>query len=405
MATPTSRVCNVKVTGPLAPFADAYLQELKECGYASLTVGGKLRQLERLSRWLEVRGVTAGSLTRAMLDEFAAEQRALGYVAYCRRPGLIALFDVLRGLGVLEHEPEPPGSRAEELLASFGRYLLSERGLGARTAEAYVAYARRFLEGLGDDPVLAGLTAGEVTQAVLRESERVSAGSAQYFVAALRSFLRFCLIEGLLGSDLSQAALTVGGRRRDSLPKRIGRSDAKALLSSCDRRQVVGRRDLAVILMLLRLGLRAFEVAQLRLDEINWRAGEILIRGKGGRCDGMPVPVDVGEAIASYLDRGRPPSDRREVFLRARAPIGPLQASGISTIVRRACRRAGIQPVGAHRLRHTAACEMIASGVPLGQIGQVLRHRSSASTAIYARVDLERLRQLARPWPVQEGPR
>jgi len=405
MATPTNRVCSVKVLGPLAPFADAYRQELKDRGYAPLAAAEKLRQLARLSCWLEERRLTARSLTCALLDEFVAEQRALGRVAYCRRPGLIALFDVLRGLGVLEPEPGTCGSRAEELLASFGRYLLSERGLAACTAEAYVAYARRFLEGLGGDAVLAGLTAGEVTHSVLRESERVSGGSAQYFVAALRSFLRFCLIEGLVQSDLSQAALTVGGRRRGSLPKRIGRSDAKALLSSCDRRQVVGRRDFAVILMLLRLGLRRGDVAGLRLDDIDWRAGELVIRGKGARQDVLPLPVDVGEAIASYLERGRSSSDRREVFLRARAPIGPLEASGVSTIVRRACRRAGIQPVGAHRLRHTAACEMVASGVPLGQIGQVLRHRSLASTAIYARVDLERLRQLTQPWPVPEGRR
>jgi len=405
MTGSTSSVCKVTVTGPLVPFADAYQQELKGRGYAPSTIGVKLGQLARLSCWLEVRCLTAGSLTRVVVDEFVAEQRALGDVAFGRRPGLSALVDVLRGLGVLEHEPEPPGSRAEEPLASFERYLLSERGLAVRTVEAYVAYAGRFLEGLGGDGVVAGLTAGEVTQAVLRESERVSVSSAQYFVAALRSFLRFCLIGGLLQSDLSPAALTVGGRRGSLLPKRIGRADAKALLWSCDRREAVGRRDYAVIVMLLRLGLRASEVAVLRLDEIDWRAGKIVVSGKGGRSDEVPLPTEVGEAIVAYLERGRPSADRREVFLRARAPIGPLEASGISTIVRRACRRAGIGPVGAHRLRHTAACEMVASGVPFGQIGQVLRHRRSASTAIYARVDLERLRQLAQPWPVQEDRR
>jgi integrase len=151
--------------------------------------------------------------------------------------------------------------------------------------------------------------------------------------------------------------------------------------------------------VLLRLGLRASEVARLALDDINWRAGEIVVHGKGGRQDSLPIPWDVGEAIAGYLQRGRPASGRREVFLRALAPAGPLGRGGVSWIVRRACQRAGVPEVGAHRLRHTAAGQMVAAGVPLPEIGQVLRHRSAASTAVYARVDLGALRVLAQPWP------
>jgi integrase/recombinase XerD len=170
-------------------------------------------------------------------------------------------------------------------------------------------------------------------------------------------------------------------------------------LSSCDRRRAIGRRDYAVIVLLLRLGLRAGEVAALTLDDIGWRAGEIVIHGKCGREGRLPLPVEVGEAIAGYLQRGRPTTTRREVFVSAIAPIGALGRGAVSLIVRRACVRAGVPPVGAHRLRHTLACQMVDAGVPLPEIGQVLRHRSAVTTAIYARVDVDGLRTLAQPWP------
>jgi integrase/recombinase XerD len=285
------------------------------------------------------------------------------------------------------------------LLGSFERYLLVEQGLAAGTVGGYVTHARRFLDGL-PSAGLVGLTAGEVTGAVLcKAASGVSVSATQFFVSGVRSFLRFCFIEGLVEADLSQAALAVTGRRRSSLPRGISRTDAAAMLGGCDRRRALGRRDHAVIIVLLRLGLRAREVAGLTLDDLDWRAGELVVRGKGGRQDRLPLPADVGEAIASYLQHGRPASDRREVFLRARAPYEPIASGTVSSTVRRACRRAGIAEVGAHRLRHTTACEMVQAHVPLERIGQVLRHRSLQSTAIYARVDLDQLRLLAQPWP------
>ena len=161
----------------------------------------------------------------------------------------------------------------------------------------------------------------------------------------------------------------------------------------------MGRRDYAIILSLLRLGLRRGELAAVTLDDLDWRAGEVVIHGKGGRTDRLPLPADVGASIAGYLSRGRPPSRQRELFLRARAPFTSIDAATVSSTVRRACRRAGIASIGAHRLRHTMACQMVEAGVPLVQIGQVLRHQSLQSTGIYARVDVERLRELALPWP------
>ncbi|MGH3799128.1 MAG: site-specific integrase [Pseudonocardiaceae bacterium] len=405
MARSTSRVSSVLMTGPLVPFADAYRLELRVRGYTPLTTVNLLRQVARLSRWLEAGGLVVAELSGVRIDAFLAFQRAGGrHRAGWSRPGLLCLLEVLRRMGVAPVDvPTRVFSPTEALLASFERHLLAERALAVGTARAYVGHARRFLDGLTSSDGLAGLTAGEVTAAVLRESVAVSVSATQFFVAGLRSFLRFCLMEGLVGADLSQAALPVTGRRRSSLPRGITKADAVALVDRCDRRSAVGRRDYAVIVTLLRLGLRAREVAGLSLDDIDWRAGELVVPGKGGRQDRLPLPAQVGEAIASYLRRGRPRSDSRAVFLAARAPFGPIAPGTVSSTVRRACRRAGIAEVGAHRLRHTVACEMVSAGVPLVQIAQVLRHHRLQTTAIYARVDLDRLRDLAAPWPGDES--
>jgi site-specific recombinase XerD len=393
------------MTGPLAAFVDVYAAELRQRGYTPLTAVNQRRQVGRLSRWLEAGGLSAVDLDGERVEEFLAWQRAgERHRGGWLRPGLLCLLDVLRGLGVLAAEPSAQSSPTELLLASFERYLLTERGLATGTARGYARHARRFLDGVAAGGRIAALTAGDVTAAVLREAASgVSVSATQYFVSGLRAFLRFCFVEGLVDADLSQAALVAGGRRRSSLPKAISSADAEALLASCDRRRALGRRDYAVIIALLRLGLRRGEVARLTLDDIDWRAGELVVRGKGGRADRLPLPADVGEAIASYLRRGRPASDRRELFLRARAPFEPIAPGTVSSTVRRACRRAGIAEIGSHRLRHTTACEMVSAHVPLRQIGQVLRHRSLQSTAIYARVDLDQLRLLAAPWPGSAG--
>ncbi len=402
MAGARSRVSRVLMTGPLAPFAEAYGLELKKRGYTRLTTVNELRQVARLSRWLETRGLDVAELSDVRVDEFLALQRTVGRSrSQWSRPGLLCLLDVLRGLGVLAAEEQAqPTTPTEVLLASFERYLLAERGLAVGTVRGYVSHARRFLDGRSPrGRALTDLTAGEVTETILRESAAVSVSTTQFFVSGLRAFLRYCSIQGLVGIDLSQAALPVTGRRRSTLPKGISKADVDALLDSCDRRSALGRRDYAMISTMLGLGLRASEVAGLRFDDFDWRAGEVVVRGKGAREDRLPLPAAVGRAIAIYLQRGRPPSDRRELFLRARAPFDPVAVRTVSSTVRRACRRAGIPEVGSHRLRHTVACQMVSAHVPLTQIAQVLRHQSLQSTAVYARVDLDQLRLLAAPWP------
>ena len=396
-----SRVSNVLVRGPLAPFAEAYRRALLERCYTPLSTVNLQRQVAHLSSWLDGQGIAAGHFDGASIEAYLAFERSSGRDPSClSRPGLVCLLDLLRDLGVVSVAVQPALSPSEELIEAFGRYLVSERGLAAGTVVNYVEGARRFVAGRGAGE-LRGVTSAEVTAAVLAKSTVVSVSATQNYVASLRAFLRFCFVEGFVDCDISQAALAITGRRRSGLPRGIAKSDADALLASCDRRTPIGRRDYALIIILLRLGLRRGEVARLKLGDIDWRAGELVVAGKGGRLDRLPLPGDVGEAIAAYLKRGRPLSAHREVFLRAKAPFAPIATGTVASTVRRACRRAGVAEVGSHRLRHTAACEMVAAQVPLPQIAQVLRHRSLQSTAIYARVDLDRLRELAQPWPGQ----
>jgi integrase/recombinase XerD len=399
MSRPASRVARVVVTGPLAPFAPMLKAGLQDTGYTPQSTVVVVRLMAHLSRWLNASGLGAADLTRGQVERYVEARRAEGRTSGLSPRSLDPILEMLTDVGALTpEEPAGPVSEEERLLAAFGRHLLCERALTGSTAAAYVAYARRFLAGRAGRG-LDGVTAADVTGAVLAEAGAVSASSAQYFVVALRAFLRFCFLDGLVEADLAGAALAVTGRRRFPLPRGISRADAIALLAACDRRRHTGRRDYAVLMLLLRLGLRASEAAALTLEDIDWRAGEITVHGKGRRDERLPLPDDVGVAIAGYLTRGRPVTGRREVFLRAVAPAGPLSRGGISFIVRRACRRAGVAEVGAHRLRHTAACQMAAAGAPLTEIGQVLRHRSLDSTANYARVGVAELRKLARPWP------
>ena len=399
MGRPVSKVTRAPVTGPLASFVPALGARLRASGYTPLSTVNVMRLMAHLSRWLSANGLGAADLTRGQVERYMAARRAEGRTSGLSPRSLDPILGMLTDAGALTpEEPAGPVSEEERLLAAFERHLLCERALTGSTAAAYVAYARRFLAGRAGRR-LDGVTAADVTGAVLAEAEAVSASSAQYFVMALRAFLRFCFLDGLVEADLAGAALAVTGRRRFPLPRGISRADARALLAACDRRRRTGRRDYAVLMLLLRLGLRASEAAALTLEDIDWRTGEITVHGKGRRDERLPLPADVGEAIAGYLTRGRPVTGRREVFLRAVAPAGPLSRGGISFIVRRACRRAGVAEVGAHRLRHTAACEMAAAGAPLTEIGQVLRHQSLDSTANYARVGVAELRKLARPWP------
>src|SRR6266566_2599456 len=400
MGKPKSRVCNAFVPGPLEQYAPGFRSWLLGKGYTPLTTVPQLQLMAHVSRWLEREGLTAASLTRQEAGRFLAARHAAGTRWPKSLAGLRSLLDYLGGLGILPPEPpEPPRDAASALIAEFTEYLRCERGLAPMTVGAYSSRAARFLARYapGGDPAV--ITPGDVSAAVVAEASSLSASGGQYFACSLRAFLRYCHVRGLIDADVSAAALGVTGRRATMLPRGLEPGQVEALLAACDRDEPVGRRDYAVILLLARLGLRAGEAARLRLDDISWRAGEIGIRGKGGQYDVLPLPADVGAAIADWLRSGRPAVAFREVFTTVLAPTRPVTREAVGCIVRRTAVRAGLPAFGAHRLRHTAACAMVGARVPLAGIGQVLRHRSLTVTAGYARVDLARLRPLARPWP------
>jgi len=219
-------------------------------------------------------------------------------------------------------------------------------------------------------------------------------------VTGLRSFLRFLHVQGLIAAPLAQA-IPAYSTQREALPRALSADDLTRLLASCDRQGAAGRRDYAVLVVLSRLGLRANQVAGLRLDDIDWHHGEVVVHnGKGRREDRLPLPSDVGEALVDYLQRGRPEgAATRTVFVRLFAPLVGLSPGGVTWVAYNACARADLPQVGAHRLRHTTASAILRAGGSLTEVGQVLSHRRAATTAIYAKVDHASLTGLARPWP------
>jgi integrase/recombinase XerD len=400
MGKPKSRVSQAFVPGPLEQYAPGFRTWLLDKGYTPLGTVPKLQLMAHVSRWLEREGLTASGLTEQEAGRFLAARHAAGTRWPKSLAGLRPLLDYLGGLGVLPPEPAaPPPDAAAVLIAEFTEYLRSERGLAPMTVAAYSSKAARFLARYAPDGDPAVIMPGDVSAAVVAEASGKSASAGQYFACSLRSFLRYCHVRGLTGADVSAAALSVTGRRTTMLPRGLEPGQVEALLASCDRDEPSGRRDYAVILLLARLGLRAGEAARLRLDDIGWRRAEIGIRGKGGQYDVLPLPADVGAAVVDWLRDGRPAVGFREVFTTVIAPTGPVTRETVCLIVRRAAVRAGMSEFGAHRLRHNAACTMVAAKVPLAGIAQALRHRDQVVTWGYARAGIDRLRPLARPWP------
>jgi len=285
----------------------------------------------------------------------------------------------------------------QALIEHYRDWLVAERGLAIGTIRGYLPAARLFLsECSGRDLRL--LTLGEVNSFVVRECRQRNTGSAKNLVKALRSLLRYLYLEGLTDRQLAPAVPTPAGWQ-DNLPRGLGANELTALLTEDGGTGALGRRDHAIVLMLARLGLRAGEVAALGLDDVDWRAGEIVVRGKGNRLERLPLPVDVGESLVDYLREGRPPTACRTLFVRTKAPVTSLSSGAVSHIVRRACARAGIASVGAHRLRHSVATQMLRGGASLDEVGQVLRDRSAQVVTLYAKVDFVQLRTLALAWP------
>ena len=395
----------VRVAGPLEPFAAGFGSELLRQGYTAQPAAQQLRLMAHVSRWLRTDGRQVGALDAVTAEAFAVSRRAAGYSNHLTVNALVPLLAYLRGLGVVA-EPGVlvAGGPVDVALGRYREYLLVERGLSVITARVYVDAVRPFLTGRvssdGKRVQLRDLRAGHVTAFVVGRCPEQSRAAAKQTTTALRSLLAYLHVAGEIDRSLAGAVPSVAGWRLTGLPKGLEPDEVQALLASCDRDTAAGRRAFAILTMLVRLGMRAGEVAALRLDDVNWRAGEIMVRGKGDRCERLPLPADVGEAMSAYLpDRPLVGVQERALFLRVKAPQGPLTSIAVSDVVAAAARRAGIGTVGSHRLRHTVAVEMLRAGASLPEIGQVLRHSHMSTTAIYAKNDREALREIARPWP------
>ena len=292
------------------------------------------------------------------------------------------------------------------MVAGFERFLQRERGLAAGSIRSYCTSAHGFLvHRFGTEPVdLGAIRATDILGFVHRRARQIRPRSLKLVITALRSFLRYATFRGEIDAALINSAPALGvWTTTPALPKAISVEHARSAIDSCDLSTAVGRRDRAVLLLLARLGLRGGEVIALLLDDIDWGASRLRVRGKNGHERLMPLPIDVGEAIAGYLQHGRPASADRHVFLRSRAPVRALMhgSDGVGSIVRNALKRAGVDAPhkGAHQFRHALTVRMLEGGASLPEIGELLRHRSPLSTSIYAKVDIAALRSLALPWP------
>jgi len=397
------KVLRSLVWGPLEPHVIGFAEELGRQGYSRTSAAQHVCFIAHLDRWMRAEGVGVDGLSGPVIERYLVQRRAAGYVEYRSVKALRPLLDYLAPLGVLPAAEEVPPGPVEELLGRYRDYLVGERGLTPGTARGYVDFVRPFVVTRlrGEVLDLVGLTAAEVVGFVRSACPGRAVGSAKLIVCALRSLLGWLYVTGQVPTSLASAVPSVAGWRLSGLPKGLEPGQLRRLLAACDRRTRTGRRDYAMVLLLSRLGLRAGEVARLGLDDIDWRRGEITVRGKGNRVERLPLPADVGAAIAAYLRRGRPATaEGRSVFVRVHAPHRALTTGGVTMVVFDAAQRAGLPKLHAHRLRHTAAAAMLHAGSPLPEVGQVLRHRSVLTTAIYAKVDRDALAVLARPWPV-----
>jgi integrase/recombinase XerD len=391
--------------GPLVDYLAQFESLLVEQGYPSDTIRRFLLLIADFSVWLKAQQLPVKQVTHA------SAQRYLRYRSRhrCRRKGnahaLQRLVQMLQHHGVVEQETPVAQSTVEHLVSDYSSYLHQERGLAVTTVKKYVRAARSFLiqQRITNVRALSSLSAQRVIRFVQSKGAgRSSAPRAQDMAIGLRSFLRYARYCGYFKPDLAAAIPRVAGWSMTSIPKAIPPKDAQRVLTSCDRRSAVGRRDYAMLLLLARLGLRAGEVASLALDDIDWHAGTLTVHGKGSQESPLPLLEPIGKAIAAYLKRGRPHCKSRRVFLRMHAPIrGFKTEKPVSTAVGRAMQRAGIDSPhrGAHQFRHALATHMLRQGSSLAEIGEILRHKDPDTTRIYAKVDLTSLRVLATPWP------
>jgi integrase/recombinase XerD len=391
--------------GPLSEYLDPIAQRLSDHGYAIDTGQRQLHTVSRLSQWMSRRGLQAHDLCEHVLAQFMSDQRRVGRYRFTDPKILALLLEYLRQATVVRRSP--PGAAEgpfEEIEGIFEHYLRSERGLAEATIGNYLRVARDFLSAHFSDETVdpQRLRPPDVIRFIHRIAHSRPPGSAKFTITGLRAFLRFLYVQGRTATDLASSVPTIPHWKVTTIPRSLKGDEVESLLRTCDRTTTVGKRDYAVLCLLARLGLRAGEVAAMTLDDIDWRAGELTIRGKGSTRERLPLLAEVGQALAAYLREARPSCTTRHLFVTARAPFHELGGPAtVCRIVEQALKRAGLNPPqrGAHLLRHSLATTLLRRGASLQEIGDVLRHRHTTTTQIYAKVDTAALQPLAQPWP------
>jgi site-specific recombinase XerD len=391
-------------TGPSGPYIDGFADELARSGYSGATAVRYLRAAAHLGCFVHRARADLEAVDARMLEAFAR------HFARCRCPrsnggstGYHAYFGAklfqryLSQRGICrDGEVGVDGVDEPALVVAFRDWLHVHRGASRPTIRLYARDATELVNELGED--VSTWTVRAVRDFVTRRAAR---RTNQKRITSLRSFLRFLNASGQSRTDLADAVPAIASWRLARLPRCLSEEEVARLIATCDGAAPGHVRDRAILLLLVRLGLRAGDVARLRLGDIDWRGGTLLVAGKGRYQVRLPLPQDVGDALLAYWDL-RPKTDSDRMFLRSIAPAGPFRSGdGVSSIVKHALQRAGIKSPakGAHLLRHTAATQMLRHGVPLDQIGLVLRHRSLDMTAYYAKVDTSTLQGIASPWP------
>ncbi len=388
--------------GPIGPHLISFSEFLAKRGYSYATGQRYVREVGHLSRWLDQQGVGIAELNDQIIRTYLCFRFPDNHLQV-KKWSYQHLLRYLQQTGIVEIQKtvETP---LDQCIARYQKHMVKNQGLSKETIRVRIRVARNFLSLLFGEKSLefSQVLPSHIEKYFLNRSHHCNTNTLKTESSALRCFLRFLQFRGDISSYLVDSVPTVPSWRHTTIPEFLDTDDINLLIQNCKRETPKGQRDIAILLLLIRLGLRAIEICRLTLEDIDWGTGFITILGKSGKRDRLPLIQDVGEAISTYLCRGRPQCSTRYVFVRAIAPFTPFSSSSsVANVVRNALRRANLNPTrrGTHLLRRSLATMMLQEGASLTEIGQILRHQKADTTAIYAKVDLGRLRPIARTWP------
>lgn len=400
-----SRLMRRMMRGPLGEHIHLYVEHLQRAGFSGVQGHRSLSIVHDFGFWLGATGRGLEDLDEVLVSKYLAERSRHRPARGGDARAFSRLLSVLREANVIAPRVLPPRNPREDLLEAYHLFLERKRGLAPMSIASHLWFLRPFLEEIGitSNADLERLSDRDVALYVERHVGDHGATTARIMCSRLRVFLRYLHSEGLVAVDLTASIPSIRRSAEPRLPSYMSLEEVQRILDSCDQSTARGRRDYAILMLLARLGLRAKEVATLNLEDFDWRAGQFTVRGKGRQVATMPLPPDVGAAIVSYLQHGRPRSDSRRLFLLSVAPYSEFKnASGVQTVAHSAIRRAGITGLahrGSHAFRHSLATGLLRSGATLTEIGQLLRHQQQDTTRIYAKVDVTSLRALGQAWP------